>query len=105
MRADAQGKLINQMEKYQTIQIGANIIDQYSSDNYPTPIELNSQIFYGIKNLPYFNSSRSGNSASAGSNHAAAPANVGDDDESVSSPIPTGPIFTLGLFFPSGIPI
>ena len=50
------------MEKYQVIQIGANIISQYSSDNYPTSIQLGTSdtaglplVFSGIKNLPYFN--------------------------------------------------
>jgi hypothetical protein len=48
---------------YQVLQIGANIIDQYSTDNYPTEIEANfptaagsitpAPSVYGIKNLPY----------------------------------------------------
>lgn len=38
---------------FQVIQIGANIIDQYSSDNFPTDFILDGETFYGIKNLPY----------------------------------------------------
>jgi hypothetical protein len=40
---------------FQVIQIGANIIDQYSTDNFPTDIMLDGENFYGIKNLPYLN--------------------------------------------------
>ncbi len=38
---------------YQLIRIGANIIDQWSSDSCPTAITFNSHNFYGIKDLPY----------------------------------------------------
>ena len=62
VRSDANSNLVNAMEKYQIIQIGANLISQYSSDNYPTAIQLNGSDttgvplnFCGIKNLPYFN--------------------------------------------------
>jgi len=52
---DAGNYVVNAQSMYQIIQIGANVIDQYSSDNFPTEIVLNNQHFYGIKNLPYFN--------------------------------------------------
>ena len=35
------------------IQMGVNLIDQYSSSGYPTVISFNAQTFAGIKNLPY----------------------------------------------------
>jgi hypothetical protein len=40
----------------QVIQIGANIIDQYDADSYPTEIRFGNPptSFYGIENLPYF---------------------------------------------------
>ena len=40
---------------YQIIRIGANIIDQYDSDSYPTEIRFNNAntVFYGVENLPY----------------------------------------------------
>jgi len=44
------------MEKYQVLQIGANIIDQFDGDSFPTEILLNSETFAGIENLPYVNS-------------------------------------------------
>ncbi len=47
--------VVNAQAMYQIIQIGANIIDQYTSDNFPTQITLNQDNFYGIKNLPYIN--------------------------------------------------
>jgi len=37
----------------QLIQIGANIIDQYSPDSYPRHISFNSTDFYGVENVPY----------------------------------------------------
>jgi hypothetical protein len=43
----------------QIIQIGANIIDQYDADSYPTEIRFKDNVsnaivsFYGIENLPY----------------------------------------------------
>ncbi len=40
---------------YQIIRIGANIIDQYDSDSYPTVINFNNYQFYGIEDIPYFN--------------------------------------------------
>ena len=50
---------------FQVLQIGANIIDQASTDNFPTEIEANfttdngpvtpTPSVYGIKNLPYLN--------------------------------------------------
>jgi hypothetical protein len=46
---------------YQVLQIGANIIDQWDTDDYPTSIEFpmgNAGEFHtvhGIENLPYFN--------------------------------------------------
>lgn len=54
VRSDAQGVVYAQ-EKYQVIQIGANIIDQADTDGYPTEIALNGEHFYGIENLPYLN--------------------------------------------------
>lgn len=42
---------------YQVIQIGANIIDQYDADSYPTRIAFDAGSYpfesYGIENLPY----------------------------------------------------
>jgi hypothetical protein len=46
---------------FQTIRIGANIIDQWDTDSYPTAIAFGSGIsglsytFYGIEDLPYIN--------------------------------------------------
>ncbi|SDU02649.1 hypothetical protein SAMN05444156_1523 [Verrucomicrobium sp. GAS474] len=37
----------------QIIQIGANLIDQYDTDSFPTVISLNSQEIYGVESLPY----------------------------------------------------
>jgi hypothetical protein len=42
-------------EKYQIIQIGANMIDQADADNIPTDIILNQEHIYGVENLPYIN--------------------------------------------------
>ncbi|MEI6337553.1 MAG: hypothetical protein WCQ57_03095, partial [Verrucomicrobiota bacterium] len=42
--------------KYQILQIGANLIDQWDADSYPTAITLadaNNFTFSGIENLPY----------------------------------------------------
>jgi|GEM_PF-2250553 len=49
-------RLVHQMEKYQVIQIGANMIDQFDGDSFPTEILLNGETFSGIENLPYVNS-------------------------------------------------
>ncbi|HEY8967195.1 MAG TPA: hypothetical protein VIM58_12155 [Candidatus Methylacidiphilales bacterium] len=38
---------------YQLIRIGANIIDQWSSNNCPTTITFDGSDFYGVKDLPY----------------------------------------------------
>ncbi len=38
---------------YQLIPLGANLIDQYDADSYPTAIFFNSRTFYGVENLPY----------------------------------------------------
>ncbi|MES2310153.1 MAG: hypothetical protein V4507_14965, partial [Verrucomicrobiota bacterium] len=47
---------------FQIIQIGANIIDQYDEDSYPTAIDIydaanivlgKKRVFYGVENLPY----------------------------------------------------
>lgn len=39
---------------YQILQIGANLIDQYDGDSYPTAIALTPlRVFYGVENLPY----------------------------------------------------
>ena len=40
---------------YQIIRIGANIIDQWTSDSCPTAITFNGFNFYGIEDLPYIN--------------------------------------------------
>ena len=40
---------------YQIMQIGANIIDQWDSDNVPTFINFNGNELAGIENLPYLN--------------------------------------------------
>ncbi|XHR28347.1 MAG: hypothetical protein ACFUZC_20810 [Chthoniobacteraceae bacterium] len=40
----------------QILQIGSNVIDQYDSDDYPTPIQLagdTAKVVYGVENLPY----------------------------------------------------
>ncbi|XHR26707.1 MAG: hypothetical protein ACFUZC_12190 [Chthoniobacteraceae bacterium] len=51
------GKLngVSTNKAYQIIRIGANIIDQYDSDSYPTAISFNGYQFYGIEDIPYFN--------------------------------------------------
>ncbi len=41
--------------KYQVLQIGANMIDQYDSESFPTEIRLNGFRFFGIEDLPYLN--------------------------------------------------
>lgn len=38
---------------YQVMRIGANIIDQFDNNNFPTAIVFNEVEFYGIENLPY----------------------------------------------------
>jgi len=38
-----------------TMQMGANIIDQYTSDNWPTVINFNHETYAGNKSLPYLN--------------------------------------------------
>ncbi|HEY8966201.1 MAG TPA: hypothetical protein VIM58_07150, partial [Candidatus Methylacidiphilales bacterium] len=40
---------------YQIIRIGANIIDQWHTDNYPTTIFFNGYDCYGTADLPYIN--------------------------------------------------
>src|SRR5205085_250259 len=40
---------------YQIMQIGANIIDQWDSDNVPTFINFGGNELAGIENLPYLN--------------------------------------------------
>jgi Tfp pilus assembly protein PilV len=47
--------LVYGQDKYQIIQIGANMIDQADTDNFPTDIVLNSEHIYGVENLPYIN--------------------------------------------------
>ena len=47
------GSLIDGMIHNQMIQIGANLIDQYDADGYPTCIFFNSREFYGVENLPF----------------------------------------------------
>lgn len=48
-------ELLSTQPKYQVLQIGANIIDQYDSDSFPTELRLNGFRFFGIENLPYLN--------------------------------------------------
>jgi len=48
-------RVVYAQQMFQIIQIGANIIDQYTSDNFPTDIILYGENFYGTKNLPYIN--------------------------------------------------
>lgn len=38
---------------YQLVQIFANLVDQYDEDGFPTPVQNESMVFYGIENLPY----------------------------------------------------
>ncbi len=38
---------------YQIIRIGANIADQWDTDDYPTTITFGGENFYGIEDLPY----------------------------------------------------
>jgi len=50
------GSLIDGQIHNQLIQIGANLIDQYDADSYPTAIFFGSpttRTFYGVENLPY----------------------------------------------------
>jgi hypothetical protein len=54
-RGDVNGYLVYAQAMYQVIQIGVNIIDQATADNYPTDISLNGEDFYGDKDLPYIN--------------------------------------------------
>ena len=42
-------------EDYQIVQIGANVIDEWDSDNIPTFINFGSESVAGIENLPYLN--------------------------------------------------
>jgi len=56
VRTDVDLRWVHQMEKYQVIQIGANMIDQFDGDSFPTEMLLNGETFSGIENLPYVNS-------------------------------------------------
>ncbi|PTY03047.1 hypothetical protein DB346_07275 [Verrucomicrobia bacterium LW23] len=48
------GAALDGVINYQIIQIGANIIDQYDADSYPTAIAFTDvRIYYGVENLPY----------------------------------------------------
>ena len=49
----ASGALIDGMIHNQLVQIGVNLIDQYTANNYPTCVYFNSREYYGVKNLPY----------------------------------------------------
>ncbi len=55
VRTDVDGKVVAAQEKYQVMQIGASIIDQFDEDDYPTEVVLNGQPFTGVENLPYIN--------------------------------------------------
>ncbi len=44
-------------QNVQIMQIGANIIDQWDDNDYPTVLELGGQQVAGIENLPYINQS------------------------------------------------
>ena len=39
----------------QILQIGANIIDQYDGNSYPTKVTFNGNDYAGVENLPYLN--------------------------------------------------
>jgi hypothetical protein len=47
--------ILDSVPGYQIIQIGANLIDQYDADSYPTHIQFGNPVvdFYGVENLPY----------------------------------------------------
>jgi len=47
------GSLIDGQIHLQLIQIGADLIDQYDADSYPTCIAFNGTAIYGVENLPY----------------------------------------------------
>jgi len=49
--ASATGTYVSEV----TMQMGANIIDQYTSDNWPTVINFNHETYAGNKSLPYLN--------------------------------------------------
>jgi len=42
------------MAPHQIMRIGANIIDQYDADSYPTTLSFDGFEFYGIEDVPYF---------------------------------------------------
>ena len=44
---------IDSFVNYQIFQIGANLIDQYDADSYPTAIFSDTWELYGVENLPY----------------------------------------------------
>jgi len=52
---DPAGAAIDGIVNYQLIRIGANIIDQYDADSYPSVIAFGSptRAFYGVENVPY----------------------------------------------------
>lgn len=43
----------DQRVNYQLVQIFANLIDQFDEDGFPTEVQNESMIFYGVENLPY----------------------------------------------------
>ncbi|MDR0533745.1 MAG: hypothetical protein LBH01_07305 [Verrucomicrobiales bacterium] len=55
VRTDSNFNLVASQIKYHIMQIGANMIGQNGSDNFPTEFALNGVHFYSLKNLPYIN--------------------------------------------------
>ncbi len=48
-------QIYDQNTEFQILQVGANLIDQYDTDSFPTQIAFNGHYFWGIENLPYLN--------------------------------------------------
>ncbi len=55
MRSDANGNLVYSQEKFQVLQIGANMVDQSDKDSFPTEVVLDNEHFYGSKTSSYIN--------------------------------------------------
>lgn len=43
----------DQRVNYQLIQIFANLVDQFDEDGFPTEVQNEDTVFYGVENLPY----------------------------------------------------
>lgn len=54
---DAYANVSTEDQKFsnQIVQLGANIIDQYDSDSFPTRISFNGSVISGVESLPYLN--------------------------------------------------